>query len=200
MLEPRPAPPVRYAKVHHGDDMRRISLREMGDASRWVDLVILNGLRPPYIAEEPELGVLTYGDAIMVPVADSAMPADLDAEALFGTDLIVRGKRLDVENGDFAIVSGIANLKQALTHHIIVQKGELGFHPEFGSHVRSIIGQGNGPSAGGLAAFYVKSALLEDQRIQEVPTCEAQVEGDHILVRAVAVPISGEPVELRVNV
>ena len=47
MIAQRPAPNIRHAEVHHGDTLQRISLRELGDASRWVELVLLNELRPP---------------------------------------------------------------------------------------------------------------------------------------------------------
>jgi phage baseplate assembly protein W len=196
----REAPAVRYAVVQFGDDIRRIALREMGDASVWVDLVILNGLRPPYIAEEADAGVLAFGDQIMVPAPGSVAPVDVDADALFGSDLKVGAKRLEVENGDFVLVSGIANLNQALRHHVIVDKGELAFHPEFGSLVRSLIGTGNGPTSGQLAALYVKSALLEDPRVDTIESCIAQVAGDQISVSAVAVPVTGPVVELQVVV
>lgn len=193
-----PAPNVRYAEVLYGDDLRKIALRELGDASAWLDLVVTNGLRPPYIDRVASFGVLAYGDQIAIPAAVSTISADTDAAAVYGTDILLFNRRLGVEDGDLAVVSGVPNLRQALTLHITVNKRELMFHPEFGCYVRTLIGKVNGPTAGQLAAFYVKSALLEDERVDSVASCVAEVVGDQIKVDAKVVPITGKPVDLGV--
>lgn len=194
----RAAPNVRYVEIRYGDDLRRIALREMGNASKWLDLVVLNDLRPPYIAEEASAGVLAYGDQIMLPSPVSTLSASTDPAGVYGVDLLVSGKKLRVVDGDFSVVSGLPNLWQALVHHITVEKRELAFHPSFGCYVRSLLGKVNGPTAAQLAAFYVKSAILEDSRVASVPSCDAVVLGDQIRVTANVQPISGKPVELKV--
>lgn len=194
----RAAPNVRYVEIRYGDDLRRIALREMGNASKWLDLVVLNDLRPPYIAEEASAGVLAYGDQIMLPSPVSTLSASTDPSGVYGVDLLVSGKKLRVVDGDFSVVSGLPNLWQALVHHITVEKRELAFHPSFGCYVRSLLGKVNGPTAAQLAAFYVKSAILEDSRVASVPSCDAVVLGDQIRVTANVQPISGKPVELKV--
>ena len=194
------APNVRYVEVRHGDDLRRIALREMGDAAKWLDLVVLNELRPPYIAAEPSVGVLAYGDQIMVPSASSYVEASANPDEVFSIDVRVNRGDLEAEDGDFALISGVANLTQALSHGVTVEKRELAFHPTYGCHVRSLLGRMNGASAGQLAAFYVKSALLEDERVQSVPSCTAQVVGDQIFVTANVLPVSGKRVDLKLVV
>lgn len=194
------APNVRYAEVAYGDDLRAIALRELGDASYWLDLIVLNGLRPPYIAASASSGVLAYGDQIAIPSPSSLVSADTDPAYVYGADLLVQNRRLVVDGGDLMLVSGVANLTQALSHHIITEKQELAFHPEFGCWVRSMIGNGNSPSSSQLAAFYVKSALLEDERVDTVPYCSAVVLGDQIKVNATVVPITGKPLDLQLVV
>lgn len=198
----RPAPNVRHAQIHHGDSLQRVSLRELGDASRWVELVVLNELRPPYIAEgdKPGPGLLAPGDWIKIPAPGSGVSAELDAEAVLGADLLVEGGRLQAEDGDIALVSGVRNLSQALRHRVVVEKQELGFHPEFGCWVRSLLGDIGGARSARLAAFYVKSALSEDPRVQSIPSCVAELDGDRVLVRATVIPISGQPADLTVVV
>ena len=110
--------------------------------------------------------------------------------------LLLFSAALAVVNGDLAVVSGLANLHQALTLHVDVDKKELGFHPDFGCYVRSVMGAMNGPIAGQLAAFYVKSALIEDIRVNYVSSCTATVVGDVINVVATVIPISGKPLDL----
>lgn len=190
------APSVRYATINYGDDLRQISLRELGDASNWVSLVVINDLKPPYIADKASNGILAYGDAIKIPAPSSYIDASADPISVFSIDILASKKKLSAVNGDLAVVSGLANLYQALTLHIDVDKKELGFHPEFGCYVRSIMGAMNGPIAGQLAAFYVKSALIEDSRVDYVSSCTATVIGDVINVNATVVPISGKPVDL----
>lgn len=196
----REAPNVRYAEVLHGDDLRRIALRELGDAAKWLDLVVLNELRPPYVAEQAAPGVLAYGDIIKVPSSANTVSAATNPDEVYGIDVLLSKKHLTVDGGDLAIVSGVKNLTQALSHHVVVEKRELGFHPTYGCFVRSLLGKVNGPAAGQLAAFYVKSALLEDPRVDTIPSCVAEVLGDQILVTANVQPISGKPVELKLVV
>ena len=191
------APNVRYVTIDYGDDIKRIALRELGDASRWVSLVILNELKPPYIADKASNGVLTYGDSLKIPSSSSNILASADPVAVFGADIHLTGKKLTVTNGDIDTVAGLKNFTQALTLHIDVQTRELAFHPEFGCFVRSIIGNVNGPTSGQLAAFYVKSSILEDSRVSSITSCTATVSGDQISVDAVVVPISGKPIDMQ---
>lgn len=195
----RPAPPVRYTEIEFGDTLQSIALRELGNASFWLDLVVLNGLRPPYIAAEASAGVLAYGEVLKLPAGVSGVSPEASPADLYGTDVTVdRDKLLPIEAGDFVLASGIPNLSAALARRIIVEKRELKFHPEFGCWVRSLLGKINGPTANQLAAFYVKSSLLEDTRVLEVPFCEAEMAGEQIRVSATVLPITGKPTDLKV--
>lgn len=191
------APNIRFAEIRYGDDLRVISLRELGTAERWLEIANLNGLRHPYIASSASDGVLSYGDMIQIPSPVSTVSANNDPVGVFGVDILVRGGNLAVtENGDLEVVAGVQCLVQALRHHVSVDKRELAFHPEYGCYVRSLLGRSNGPTAGQLAAFYVKSALMEDSRVDAVPSCVAEVVGDQIRVTATVNPITGRPVDL----
>lgn len=198
----REAPGVRLAETRHGDTLQRIALRELGDAGRWVELAELNGLRPPYITDAAlvRAGVLAYGASIKIPAPASIISASAEPRTVYGADLRLAHGALGAQFGDLELLEGVPNLVQALRHRIVVGKRELGFHPEYGCHVRTLIGASNGPVSARLAAFYVRSALLEDERVAEVPTCIAEVIGDQIRVTATAVPISGAPADIVVVV
>lgn len=195
----RPMPAYRLADTLRGDTMQRIAVREMGSATDWVELVLLNALRPPYIVDD-ELarvaGVLVAGDPIKIPAATSITTADATPDAVFGRDLKVERGRLRVENGDLAINNGRENFLQALRHRLTVVKRDLAHHPEYGNFAPRLVGRGAGPITSDLAAFYVRSALLEDPRVADVPRCVATVQGDSILVDADVVPISGRVTNL----
>lgn len=57
---------VREVVIARNDILERIAQREYGDANRWVDLVVLNNLKPPYIDAAGGEGVLKPGDKILV--------------------------------------------------------------------------------------------------------------------------------------
>jgi hypothetical protein len=191
-----PAPGVRNVLIQFNDTLHRLALREMGDASRWVELIILNDLRPPYLAATASDGVLAYGGQIKIPAPGGGVSINASADDVLGTDLLLTGRRLSVANGDFAVVSGIKNFSQALVIRVTVEKRELGFHPEFGCWVRSLLGNIGGQRSVRLAAFYVKSALMEDPRVASVTYCAAEISGDAITVNATVNPITGSPANI----
>lgn len=57
---------VREIVIMQGDTLERISLREYGTVTRWVDLAVLNSLKYPYIAASKSDGVKAYGDKLLV--------------------------------------------------------------------------------------------------------------------------------------
>ena len=59
---------VREVTIMQNDILERIAQRELGDASRWVELVVLNDLTAPFISEAGGSGVLRPGDKILVGV------------------------------------------------------------------------------------------------------------------------------------
>lgn len=190
----REMPNFRVADIRYGDSMRRISLRELGSADQWVELVLLNGLRPPYIVNDEAdraAGVLVAGDPIRIPAATAYVDAATNPDEVFGRDVMLQGGKLVIEDGALALQSGLANYLQALRRRLTVTKRELGFHPEYGNFAANLKGRGNGPAVASLAAFYVRSALLEDVRTAQVPRCEASFDGDVLRVDADVVPISG---------
>jgi hypothetical protein len=185
----------KIVEVLRGDTLQKLSLRELGDASKWVDIALLNSLRPPYLADDAVSaldGMAYAGQTILIPIqADNAIA---DTHDQFLTDLALPNGKLQVENGDWVLVSGNNNLVQALRNRVMVRKRSLWFHPEYGCWVHSLLGKLNGPSAGGLAAFYVKSSILEDIRVASIESIIAEVTGDVIRVNCVVVPIYGESI------
>lgn len=61
---------VKETTINFGDTLELIALREFGDALRWVDLVVLNNLRSPYILSDvvknPPEGVKMPGEKLLV--------------------------------------------------------------------------------------------------------------------------------------
>lgn len=62
---------VKEVTIQTGDSLERIALRELGEATRWVELVILNQLKAPYISDQLgpiSSGIKKPGDKILVGV------------------------------------------------------------------------------------------------------------------------------------
>src|SRR3546814_6405451 len=126
----RPIYGFRFVEVRLGDTLQAIAARELGDAGRWYDLIAYNQLVPPFITDDPVLvrdGVRTAGDLILVPAPSLPESGSADPENVFQRDIDLTGGVLSVENGDFAVVSGRANLRQAIKHRVETERGELIF-------------------------------------------------------------------------
>ena len=187
------APATRQAQTHWDDTLQKIALRELGDASRWVELALLNGLKPPYIQTQSGPGILAYGDSIAIPAPVAVATGD----AVFLRDVLLDKGRLKADAGRLKLAGGLDNFNQAIQIRINTVKRELAFRPDFGCWVSSLIGAANGPVAGQLAAFYVRSSLLQDDRVASVPSCSATVVGDSIRIEATVNPITGRAVDIQ---
>lgn len=194
------APAFRPVAVQYGDTLRRIALRELGTAERWIELVLLNELRPPYIVgtqEERQLGVLVAGDMIKVPAPAAYADAQVTPDEVYGADLALQDGLLQVSGGDLALASGEDNLYAALLRRLTVVKRELAYHPEYGNFAPRLKGRGaKGAAVANLAAMYVRSALIDDQRVAAVPRCVGYIVADSVRVEASVVPITGRPLNL----
>ncbi len=71
---------------------------------------------------------------------------------------------------DFALASGLDNLRQAVTIRLLTPKGELAplGHASYGSRLPDLIGQPNTETNRNLARLYVIEALEQEPRIQKV--------------------------------
>lgn len=197
-------PAYRIAETFHGDTMQAIAYRELGDANRWPDLVALNELRPPFITNDPDLvvpGVLLAGSPIKILVPHPFVPGARSSDDVFLQDVALNDRLLEAtEAGDFLMVSGIPNLKQALNHAMVTERGNLYFHPKYGSMIPKIIGQISSPVAAIMAAEYAKSVVSADERISRVAHATAKATGDKINVEVVAETIYGKRINLRLEI
>ena len=186
--------------IRRGDSLQAIAARTLGDATRWSQLVWINGLTYPYLTDDPTQAsatVLLSGSLLKVPAAAAPASATTDPDKLFGIDLELVDGDLDVDSsGDLAVVGGLANLQQALEDRLETEPGELVFHLDYGNGALALIGQGNGPSTGLLCNEYVASCLRADPRVASVQSVTAQVQGSAISATAVVNPIVGTPVTI----
>ncbi len=191
----------RHAETHHGDDLKAVALRELGDANRWHELAWLNDLVPPYLTDDPKRAgdhVLLAGSMLLVPSAPMPYQPNRNTDEVFLRDcVLVQGELRDDGLGDLGIVAGRANLKQQLLHRLNTPLAQLYRHPNYGCGVYRILGVINGPTAGQLGADYVQTALLSDFRVDQVTQTEAEISGDTVRIAAEVIPVTGgKPVDL----
>lgn len=67
LLDIKPPAFVRQVRIRRIDTLERIAARELGDAVRWTELVILNKLKPPYLDDAGGDHVKKPGDTLLVP-------------------------------------------------------------------------------------------------------------------------------------
>lgn len=193
----------RFVEVRFGDTLQALAARELGDASRWSEVAAINNLASPYITGDPALAgpsVALAGSLIRVPAPSAIATVDTDPDQVFGSDVLLERGQLAVEDGDLALVSGRANLRQALVGRMQTERGDLMFHAEYGSLVRRLIGAGSGPTRNLLAAEYARAAIEGDDRIASVTQSVAESVGDVISVSVEAQPIVGRTVDVSLTV
>lgn len=194
----------RRIQIQWGDTLQRIASRELGDATQWQRLASINKLTPPYIVSDraqASAGVLVYGDTLIIPAASGEMsPGKTWAEDVFLRDVSLRGGLVSIVDGDVAVVEGRENLKQALTHRVQTEPGELIFHADYGCRVHEQKGRKNTAVASLLGGAFVRDAVVEDPRIASILSAYVGVDGDAIRIDVKAETISGHPVDVQAKV
>jgi phage baseplate assembly protein W len=147
----------------------------------------------PYLTDDPAAvasGVFLTGGYITIPASSPGAQTN-DPNAVFGQDIALTNGKLTFVDGDIAVVSGLANLNQALTNAVGTDQGELLYHTSYGCLVRQIIGGKNDPTDVLLAADYAKTTVAADPRIASVSSAVGTAVGNAIVVTVDAVTVQG---------
>lgn len=195
----KPLDGYRFVDTQRGDTLQKIAARELGDAAQWGNLIAFNNLVPPYLTDDPDAvvpGVLLTGSQILVPAGAPVIETTTDPAQVFDIDLLLTGGQLSAVNGDFATVSGRANLAQALKNNVETDRGSLLWHTTYGSLCRATIGAINGPTQAQVCAAYAKASLLLDSRVSAVDKAVATIVGDQMDLALEVIPIVGRPIQI----
>lgn len=173
---------VRQIKYESGLTLERMALRELGDSTRWGEIVEVNGLKAPYVTDDLSTtlkNVFKPGDAVLIPTSAkngfSQVPAAKeikttkglsDLEKSLGTDLkVTKDFDLSISNsGDLEVVSGAENMAQAVILKLSYEKGEVIRYPEMGANLK--VG-GKFPPIEAIKDGLVNT-LLQDTRIEGI--------------------------------
>lgn len=198
----RPRYGFRFEEIRRGDSLQLIAARTLGDAARWSELIAFNDLVPPYVTDDPTQvrpGVLLSGEFLLVPAPTPTVTTASDPDEVFLRDIQITDGNLVADGGDLAVVRGRDNFKQAITHRVETERGELIYHMQYGNRVRQLIGAVNGPTAALLAAQYTKAAVQADPRVAAVSSATATVTGDAVSVVVTAEAVNGKSVQVEAN-
>jgi hypothetical protein len=191
----------RRVQINFGETLQELAARELGDASLWVKIAEFNKLAPPYISADGAARVARYGGTLLIPGPSvSIKPGKTSAEDIFGKDIALPKGVLTDTNGDFSIIAGRENLKQALEHLIRTDEGELIFHSTYGCKAGRLRGEKKDPANVLLIRSYLKSAALGDDRVQSILNESATPNGDSVTVEITVETTSGHPVDVSATV
>lgn len=131
--------------------LEQIAMEYLGDATRWIDIVVLNDLIYPYIDEaSTNSRIKAPGQKILIPRQAQPTASNIpitkpnrlistlsETERNLGVDLKLSLNDLTFDfrlgnNNDFELIYGGANAAQAIITKISMEKGSLKYHPEIG--------------------------------------------------------------------
>jgi phage baseplate assembly protein W len=184
--------------IHYGDTLQAIAARELGDWTRWQELAELNRLRWPFLhslgltASDDESipgdirRVLNVGDRLRLPIQDDAGQEGPNLSVTpFGVDLSEDGPARE-------LLRGLDNLQAALQRRLRTPLGYLPHHPEYGSRLRSFIGQPLNLALVLDVRAEVQRVLSLDARVSVVQNVAVDVQEDALVVTALCETELGE--------
>lgn len=173
---------VKQMKLPAGITLERLAQQELGDSTRWGEIVEVNNLKSPYISDDPQEsrdGVLRAGSNILIPTpvqnGFSQVPVGKvnkltsgmsELEKSLGVDFKL-DKNFDLvlsSSGDLEIIAGADNMSQAVMLKLSYEPGEVMLYPELGAGIQ--IGKKFPPIED--IKDRVTNSLLQDSRIQKV--------------------------------
>jgi hypothetical protein len=208
-------PAVRQIQLPPGITLERLAQQELGDASRWPEIVEVNNLKAPYISDDPNEsrdGVISSGKKILIPQAETNGFSNLPdgAPNKLTVDLSTLEKSLGVDfkvddnfdlvltsSGDLDIVASSDNMAQAVVLKLGYEPGDVIEYPTIGAGLTP--GQ-KFPDLNNIKDALTTS-LLQDQRINTVTDLRLEQQNSalylkfNIFIKRVDIPV---PVAIKV--
>jgi hypothetical protein len=188
---------VKQMKLSDGMSLERLAQQELGDATRWGEIVEVNNLKAPYIwlgdiSQQPE-GTVKPSDNILIPVpvlnGFSQIPNGKlnklttgmsELEMSLGCDLRI-DSNFDLQltsSGDLEIIAGAENMGQAVVIKLAYEPGEVMLYPQLGA---GIIPGRKFPALNDVKDAIINT-LLQDNRIETIQNLGLRKDGSAMYV------------------
>lgn len=206
---------VRQMKLPAGMSLERLAQIELGDSTRWGEIVEVNGLKAPYISDDPQEsrdGVLKAGSNIMIPTpllnGFSQAPVGKINKLTSGMSELEKSLGVDFKldsnfdlvlssSGDFELIAGSDNMAQGTVLKLSYEPGDVMLYPQLGSGIQ--VGKKFPPIQD--LSDRITNSLLQDQRVHRVADLSLRREGSSLYVsfdlyvKQIDIPI---PVKIKV--
>lgn len=195
-----------------GQTVEDLATQHLDDFSRWTEIVELNNLIPPYIAEtSTNSRVKTPGQRMLIPAEGSQIDTNVVVvrEDKYNKNLTETEKRLGIDiklddnfdfiinnNNDYEVITGGRNVGQAIRIKFNLTKGDLKYHKNLG------IGLPIGEKITNADMLYdeIVNTILQDPRFEKINDFNLMVDGNTIVVKLnLSVVESSTPVPLTLN-
>lgn len=206
---------VRQIKLPAGTSLERLAQIELGDSTRWGEIVEVNNLKAPYVSDDPQEardGVLKAGSNILIPTpvlnGFSQAPNGKENKLTIGMSELEKSLGVDFKidssfdlvmssSGDLEIIAGAENMAQGTILKLSYDPGDVMAYPELGAGIQ--IGKKFPPIED--LKDRVTNTLLQDSRVQRVADLALRRESSglfitfNLYVKQVDIPI---PVKIKV--
>lgn len=188
---------VQEIKIAANMTLETIAVQYLQDPNRWIDIVNLNGLKAPYISENPIFSgngyVKKVGDTLLIPGTGAPSNQKTISQNLYNQNASELEKSMGVDlrlsdtfdlvmdtSNDFLLSAGGSNLKQGLRIKLTLQKGDLMYHPQIG--VGIIVGEKT-PASPNTILGEIEDVILSDVRVQKINELQLAIVSNAISIK-----------------
>jgi hypothetical protein len=170
-----------------------LAARLLGDGERWIEIAALNGTSSEWFMGNGE--PIEAGTLVKIPSPDGGVLGPDDASNnIYGTDILWDFVEEDyVMDGDdprdFATVTGMANLRQALARRATFKKRQIEFCPNFG--LNDSIGTPIYEETKAYIASDLVTQFTADKRVKKLTNARLTTQTDGLKAEFDIVPIGG---------
>lgn len=184
--------------LQEGENLYRVAAKILGDANRWREIKDYNNWSD---ARRNARGQIPQeGEEIRIKVDDLPNSTGFEENGDINlTDIAMpyNDLQFDEKSGDFLLVSGPENLKQAIKNKLLVAAGDLQGYEDFGLPTLRIDVEDSNKK---LAAAVIRESLVRDPRVLDVPSVVLTLEGDTLFIECMIQPVQGDTFTARSSI